>query len=169
MDNQDKITENAEKTAMNQSSETSGTDAKHSSGLKKLTMQIGKFGIVGVIAFFIDYGVLMLLSQGFKIDPVIAAAISFVISTIFNYLASMRFVFAHREELSRRKEFIIFVILSVIGLGFNEIIMSIGVALIGTSAMAVTITKVIATGLVMIWNFCSRKKWLDATPSENAA
>ena len=83
-------------------------------------------------------GMLMLLSQVIGIDPVIAAGISFVVSTVFNYFASMRFVFSHREGMSRRREFVTFVVLSVIGLGLNEVIMAIGTSMLGIGAMAVT-------------------------------
>ena len=90
--------------------------------IKGLITQFMKFGVVGVIAFAIDYGVLMLLSQLLGMDPVVAAAISFTVSVVFNYLASMKYVFTHREGMSRRREFVTFVILSVIGLGINELI-----------------------------------------------
>ncbi len=127
----------------------------------KLIQQFLKFGVVGVIAFIIDYGVLMLLSQVFGMDPVLAAGISFCVSVIFNYLASMRYVFTHREDLSRGREFVIFIVLSAIGLVINEVCMAAGVALLGTSAIMVTVTKLFATAVVMVWNFVSRKKWLD--------
>ncbi len=127
----------------------------------KLIQQFLKFGVVGVIAFIIDYGVLMLLSQVFGMDPVLAAGISFCVSVIFNYLASMRYVFTHREDLSRGREFVIFIVLSAIGLAINELCMAAGVAVLGTSALMVTVTKLFATAVVMVWNFVSRKKWLD--------
>lgn len=135
-------------------------------GMKQLIEQFLKFGVVGTIAFLIDYGVLMLLSQAFGMDPVLSASISFVVSVIFNYVASMRFVFTRRDDLRRRREFIIFVVLSVVGLVINEIIMAAGVAVLGDSALMVTITKLVATAIVMVWNFFSRKKWLDAGKSE---
>ncbi|MCC6098516.1 MAG: GtrA family protein [Olsenella sp.] len=134
----------------------------------KLIAQFLKFGVVGVIAFFIDYGVLMLLSVGIGLDPVVSAAISFTVSVVFNYVASMRFVFTHREDLSKRREFVIFVVLSVIGLLINEVIMYMGIQALGKSALAITVTKVIATAVVMVWNFLSRKKWLDAGDSREA-
>ena len=130
--------------------------------MRKLIEQFLKFGVVGVIAFCIDYGVLMLLSQGLGWDPVLSAAISFCVSVVFNYLASMRFVFTHREDMSKQKEFAIFIVLSAIGLGINEVCMYAGVAALGDGALAVTGTKLFATAVVMVWNFVSRKKWLDA-------
>ena len=90
--------------------------------MRKLIEQFLKFGIVGVIAFLIDYGVLMLLSQGLGWNPVVSAAISFIVSLVFNYLASMKYVFVRKEDLSRQKEFVIFLALSVVGLFINEII-----------------------------------------------
>ena len=133
--------------------------------MKGLIEQFLKFGVVGAIAFLIDYGVLMLLSQVIGMDPVISASISFVVSVVFNYVASMHYVFTRRDDISRRREFTIFVILSAIGLGINEIIMVIGVNVLGDSALMVTITKLVATAIVMVWNFVSRKKWLDAGDS----
>ena len=123
--------------------------------------QIVKFGIVGVVATVIDFGVLMLLSQVLHVNPVVAAAASYCISLVFNYLASMRFVFSHREGLSRRREFVTFVILSIVGLGLNEAIMAAGTLALGDSALMVAATKVCATAVVMVWNFVSRKLWLD--------
>lgn len=130
--------------------------------MEKLIEQVLKFGVVGALAFCIDYGLLMLLTQAFHMDPVVAAGISFCVSLLFNYLASMRYVFKHRDDLSRSREFVTFIVLSAIGLGINEIIMWVGTFILGTSPLMVTFTKVVATGVVMVWNFVSRKKWLDA-------
>lgn len=134
--------------------------------MRNLIEQFMKFGVVGIVAFFIDYGVLMLLSQGFGVDAVLSAGISFCVSVVFNYVASMRFVFTHRDDLSRSREFFIFIILSVIGLVINELIMLAGVVALGDSALMVTITKLVATVIVMVWNFFSRKKWLDGGDAE---
>ena len=98
---------------------------------KTLAAQFAKFGVVGFLAFLIDYGVLMVLTQALGWDPVLSAAISFVISVVFNYLASMRYVFTRRDDLSRRKEFVLFVVLSVIGLGINELVIWAGTAAFG--------------------------------------
>lgn len=130
--------------------------------MKKLIEQILKFGVVGIIATGIDFGVLYVLSQPLGMDPVISAGISFCVSLVFNYVASMRYVFTHREDMSRSREFVIFLVLSLIGLAINEAIMAAGVAVLGNSALAVMGTKVLATAIVMVWNFVSRKKWLDA-------
>lgn len=47
---------------------------------EKLIEQLMKFGIVGVIAFIIDWGILNLLVGLFHMHNVLAATISFIIS-----------------------------------------------------------------------------------------
>ena len=127
--------------------------------MDRLIQQILKFGVVGALAFLIDLGLMIALTELLGMDPVLSAAISFVVSLIFNYLASMRFVFSHREDMSQSQEFVIFVALSVVGLLINELVMWVGSKQLGLDYRLV---KVFATGIVMVWNFVSRKKWLDA-------
>ena len=55
--------------------------------MKKLIAQLMKFGVVGVIAFIIDYGLLALLTEVFGVNYLVSATISFTASVIFNYLA----------------------------------------------------------------------------------
>ena len=125
--------------------------------MQKLLAQIAKFGVVGVIAFVIDYGLLALLTEAFGVNYLVSATISFTASVVFNYVASMRYVFTHKEGMSRRREFIIFVVLSVIGLIINN-------AWAGVELLHIhyLITKIGATAIVMVWNFVTRKKFLDA-------
>lgn len=127
--------------------------------MKKLIAQFMKFGVVGIIAFVIDYGLMVLLTEVFGVNYLISATVSFTVSVVFNYIASMRYVFRHKEDMSRRREFAIFVVLSVIGLGINNGLMWLGTGLLGISYL---ITKLFATAVVMLWNFVTRKKFLDA-------
>ena len=129
--------------------------------MQRVIDQIVKFGIVGVVATIVDYTLLMLLSQVVGIDAVVSAGISYCVSLVLNYLLSMRYVFSHRENLSRSREFVTFVVLSLIGFGLNELVMWLGTRALGTTGIAVTVTKAIATAIVMVWNFVSRKVWLD--------
>lgn len=127
--------------------------------MKKLFAQLMKFGVVGFIAFLIDYGLLAFCTEILHINYLVSATIGFTVSVVFNYLASMRYVFTHKDGMSRRREFIIFVVLSVIGLAINNIILWAGVELLHVHYL---IVKIFATAVVMIWNFVTRKTFLDA-------
>lgn len=126
--------------------------------MQKLLAQIVKFGIVGVIAFIIDFGVMVFLTEVFGCDPVVSATISFTVSVIFNYVASMRYVFSHKEGMSRRREFVIFVVLSVAGLIINDALMWAGTNLV---LIDYRVVKIFATAVVMVWNFVTRKIFLE--------
>ena len=127
--------------------------------MKKLFAQLMKFGVVGFIAFLIDYGLLAFCTEILHINYLVSATIGFTVSVVFNYLASMRYVFTHKEEMSRRREFIIFVVLSIVGLVINNAILWAGVELLHVHYL---IVKIFATAVVMVWNFVTRKIFLDA-------
>ncbi|MDO4490417.1 MAG: GtrA family protein [Lachnospiraceae bacterium] len=125
----------------------------------KLFEQLVKFGIVGVLAFLIDYGVMIFLTECFQLNYLLSAMLSFSLSVIFNYIASMRFVFVGREDMSKSKEFTIFIILSLIGLGINELFMWL---MVDKMLIHYMISKIFVTGIVMVWNFITRKIFLEA-------
>ena len=130
--------------------------------MKTLLAQLAKFGVVGVVATVIDFGVMNLLHYALHLDILIANTAGFTISLIFNYVASMKFVFEHRDDMSRKREFVIFVVLSIIGLLLNDgIVLALNKGLL----LEANIAKVAATALVMIYNFVTRKVFLDGTRS----
>lgn len=149
------------------------------SGMKKLLEQIFKFGIVGGLCFLIDYGVYSALVAVFDCHHLIANFCSFTVSLVINYVLSMNYVFARRENMDRRAEFVIFLILSVIGLLISELLIWLCVdvvyaawdALKGymTEKAAKLVAKIFATGVVMVYNFVTRKLFLEkrnTTPKE---
>jgi len=137
--------------------------------MKKIIQQFLKFGVVGGIAFLIDAGIMIVLSSKYINMPIaVANVISFSVSVIFNYVASMAFVFESRDDISKKKEFIIFMILSIIGLVINTVIVSgllDGVfASMKDNAVYPYIklgVKVIATAIVTVYNFITRKIFLE--------
>ena len=85
------------------------------------TKQFLKFAVVGLISFGIDWGMLIALVELFHLDFLMSTTVSFITSVVVNYWLSMKYVFDHREGMSRKREFTIFTILSVIGLGLNYV------------------------------------------------
>lgn len=125
--------------------------------VKHLFDQILKFGIVGVIAFFIDYSLLYILTEFMSIHYMISSIISFTVSLIFNYIASIYWVFDVKQKQTF-KEILVFVILSVIGLGINQLVMYLMTDVGNTYYM---LSKLVATAIVMVWNFVTRKIFIE--------
>ena len=126
--------------------------------MKRLIQQIAKFGVVGILATLLDYGLLFALTEWAGLYYLLSSMLSFSISTIFNYVASVRWVFAVNQKYSKTRNFVLFVILSIIGLGLNALAMWLGVEFLHWHYM---IVKIGATALVMVWNFITRKKVLE--------
>ena len=126
--------------------------------MKKLILQMVKFGAVGFLCFFIDYGIMLLLTELAGVNYLISCCISFSVSVIVNYLLSMHFVFTAKANMKKRTQFVIFVILSVIGLGLNQLFMWLFVDLVH---IPYQIAKLAVTAIVMLFNFVTRKVFLE--------
>lgn len=126
--------------------------------MKDLIKQVLRFGIVGGLAFLIDFITLYICTDFLGIYYLISSFISFSVSTIFNYIASVNWVFNVNEKNSKSKNFVFFVVFSIIGLIINQIIMWFSVEIIGLYYL---LAKIISTVIVMIFNFITRKEFLE--------
>ncbi len=123
----------------------------------KLLNQILKFGLVGGTAFVIDYVLLYFCTEFLHIHYLISSIISFTVSVIFNYILSIKWIFDVKKKQDV-KDFIIFIILSVIGLGINSLIMYVMVEKFGVYYM---LSKIVSTAVVMVYNFITRKIFVE--------
>ena len=126
--------------------------------MKKLLEQIVRFGIVGVIAFVIDYAVLLLLTEVAGIHYLVSAAIAFLVSVVFNYILSIFFVFKTDKSRGKGAEFALFTLMSAGGLGINQLMMWL---LSDGLGVPYQFSKLVATGVVMVYNFVTRKLFLE--------
>ena len=123
-----------------------------------LLVQIFNFCVIGGIATLIDFAFLYIFRDIFKFGLIISNCLSFTLSVIFNYYASVKYVFDVTKDKRNSKYFILFILFSVIGLGLNSLILWIFTNLFNIHYM---ISKIIATIFVMVFNFVTRKKFLE--------
>jgi putative flippase GtrA len=126
--------------------------------MKKLIEQVMKFVVVGGLSFVLDFIIYYVLTNFFSVYYLTAGFFSFTLSLIFNYLMSMKFVFKSKDDLKKTHEFVIFVSLSVMGLGINLLSLYI---LVDSFKMNDLISKVFVAGIVMVFNFVTRKIFLE--------
>ena len=140
--------------------------------MKKLFGQIIKFGAVGFLCFFIDYFIMVGLTELAGVPSLISSGCSYTISTVVNYILSVTVVFDADKEANKAAQFTLFVILSLIGLGINQLMMWGGTSwlaglmeqnakLASLSRYAYMIVKIFATAVVMVYNFITRKIFIE--------
>lgn len=115
--------------------------------------KIVNFGIVGIIATIIDFLTLYIMHSLFYLNLYFSVTIAFALSLILNFILSMKFVFQNNKNLSTLKQILIFTLTSIIGLLINQIIIYL---LSGLLNIHYIISKILATIIVMIFNFVSR-------------
>ena len=128
--------------------------------------EIIKFAFTGGVCFVIECATLVLLKEWLKLPVVAATPIAFLISVIFNYLLCVKWVFDGAQEGSKKAQ-LGFLITSLMGLLLNWVIMWALTALFGEDVLLFALfgieikvymlNKVIATGLVMVWNYFTKR------------
>ena len=131
--------------------------------MNKLLRQAARFGVVGVVCFFIDYGLMLALTELLEVHYLLSSGLSFTVSVTVNYLLSMRFVFHGKQGRNKITEFALFVVFSVIGLFLTELLMWL---MVEKAALWYGISKIAVTGIVMVYNFVTRKLFLEERTSK---
>lgn len=130
--------------------------------------EILRFILTGGVCTVIEYAALYILKEWLRWSAVAATPVAFLISVVFNYLLCVKWVFPDAKEGSRKAQ-LGFLITSFIGFFLNWFIMWALTALLGEDAVLLTllgfslkiymVNKVAATGLVMVWNYFT-KRWV---------
>jgi len=134
----------------------------------ELVRQFLRHSVVGTIAFLIDFACMVAFVEVFHWRVMVATTVSFLISVVVSYEGSMRFVFTSDPERSRRREFTIYMVLSLIGLVLNTVCMYAGELILTAQgidyeeSIHYMLVKIIATMIVTVYNFWSRRRWIDA-------
>ena len=119
---------------------------------------ISYFGVGGTAAL-VEWAVFSVFEYLFNIPYLIATVIAFIISTTVNWLLGRRFTFKNSSyKLKKERELVLVFSVSALGLIFNLVLMYLFVDCFGMNTNILkTISKILSTGIVFIWNFLSRK------------
>ena len=131
--------------------------------------EILRFVIAGGAGFAVEIGALILLKEKLGMDTLIATPIAFTISVIVNYLICVFWVFRGAREQNRKNQ-IAFFLTSAVGLVLNEVLMLLFRVAWGEEKVLFTVfsfavslyvlNKVLATCIVMIWNYWTKRRIL---------
>jgi putative flippase GtrA len=119
-----------------------------------LASQFGKFLLVGGFSTALQYLVLAVLVQTAGTDPVVASSIGYVSSAAVNYDLNYRLTFRSRVPyfggMGR------FALVHAAAFLLNGAIMAAGTKALGVHYL---VTQVVATIVVLFWNFFANRRW----------
>lgn len=126
-----------------------------------LAHEFMRYAVVGGLAFLADFGALVLTRELFfkdlSLGVYMATAFGFVIGLAVNYYLSLLFVFTQAKDRGKGRSFgafIVFGVIGLLGLGWTELGMWLGVEILDWHY---TIVKALVTGVVLVWNYLGRK------------
>lgn len=115
----------------------------------ELIGQFLKFGVVGLLGTVIDFFFTWLCKEKLKWNKFLANSIGFMLAATSNYILNRIWTFeSDNPEVGR--EYFSFFIVSVIGLGLNNLILFL---LHEKGKMNFYLAKAFAIALVTLWNF----------------
>ena len=128
---------------------------------KNIKQFLSYFGVGGAAAL-VEWICFSLFVSVVGLPYLAATVLAFLFSTTANWILGRIFTFkesAYKEKRAKEIGLVFFV--SAIGLGLNMLLMYLFVDVIGMRTnIQQTFSKVMATGIVFIWNFLSRKLWI---------
>ena len=112
-------------------------------------LQFIKFCVVGGTGVVVDFGITFLFKEKLKLNKYIANSLGFMAAASTNYLLNRWWTFrSHDPEVAQH--YVQFVGISAIGLILNNIIIYL---LNDKARLNFYLSKLIAIGLVTLWNF----------------
>lgn len=124
-------------------------------------LEIFRFLLVGGLATVVDYLVMALVcfllgftsvSEGAA--NVVGTGCGFCVGLLVNYVLSVLFVFEHKGKSKSAYGFIVFALLSLVGLGIHLLGMYVGNGIWGLNEWLV---KTFLTAVVLVYNYVSKR------------
>ena len=115
--------------------------------------QFVKFGLVGASSTIIDWSIYLLLTRFGHLFYLMAKILSFSVAVFNSYTWNRRWTFRSNDP-QKLRQFIKFLVISLIGLVLNTAIMF---SVVDYLKLSDLYGLVIATAIVTLWNFTANK------------
>jgi len=119
-----------------------------------LFIQIIRYITAGGIAFVVDFALLYLLTDFFDFHYLTSSRISFSVGLIITYLFSIFWIFDKRRIDNRKVEFLIFVVIGIIGFVLTDLFMKFFTDFLSVHYL---LSKILTTIIVFVWNFVAKR------------
>jgi putative flippase GtrA len=114
-----------------------------------------RFGMVGVLATVVYYGLLWTMVEIFSISILVATSVAFIFVTIENYI--LHYTWTFQSTNAHAKAFPRFLLMNIGGFGINWLMMFAGVVVAGFNYLWVQALAII---IVVAWNLALSHFWI---------
>ena len=122
--------------------------------------RIVRYLAAAVVGATVDFTLFATLIYAADIHYLWAGVGSFLVSTLANYLVSVRLVFRSGAKFPRLLEIGVVYAVSATGLAWHQLILFVATEYGG---LHVLVSKLVATGLVFFWNYLVRRNYVFAS------
>ncbi|WKZ43579.1 MAG: GtrA family protein [Anaerolineales bacterium] len=128
---------------------------------KELT-RFSRFLTVGAVGTALDFAILTLLKLA-GLPTLIANSVSFTAGLVNNFTWNRLWTFRDNLQADWRRQFVQYALVSLVGLALNDLIVvsleHVFGALLNQPEWSYLPAKVIATGVVVFWNYFANRTW----------
>ncbi len=121
---------------------------------KQTLREFGSFAGVGTLATSVHYVVLVVLVEIFSTNETSATTVGYVVGAAVSYALNYRFTF--RSAKSHKTAVMRFLVIYAVGMALNSLIVF---CLVHTFTFHYFVAQIVATGIVLLWNFVGNKLW----------
>ena len=114
-----------------------------------LILKFLKFCVVGFSGMVVDFGTTWLCKEKFGWNKYVSNSLGFILAATNNYIWNRLWTF-QSESVEIVREYSTFVLIALVGLGLNNLIIWL---LHEKAQLDFYLSKLIAIGCVMVWNF----------------
>lgn len=122
-----------------------------------------RFAAVGGIGTVVDFSALILLKEAIGLPLLLANSLSYLAGVGNNFTLNRAWTYPEARHKALWRQFIQFLLISTAGLLLNSLIVNLLAEPLGTLLnlpdTGYLAAKVLATGLVVFWNFTANRLW----------
>jgi putative flippase GtrA len=131
---------------------------------RTLIREFTKFGIIGAINTVLDYAIFNAL---YDIGPLKAQCVATCVAATSSYFMNRHWTFRHRARSGLRREYLLFFVFNLIGLGIALAVLGITKYGLGyDSRLAGNVAKTIGLVLGTLFRFWSYGRWVFLHPED---
>ena len=134
-----------------------------------LIHEVAKFGVVGILAFFITIGGANVLRYGAGLGPLTSVTIATCVATVFAFLGNKLWAFRNRKGSHWGRESVLFFVFNGIGLliqlGF---VAAVHYGLGMDSKLSYNVANIVGIGVATIFRLYCYRRWVFLYADDDA-